>query len=215
MRSSTTTQWMAASLAMALVIAFIAGAAAPAHEKLGMALRATARWSFVLFWLASAAGALASLCGSTFQPLARRGRDLGLAFASAHLVHVGLVAWLYHISVAPLLPRSQVIFFGMGVFWTYLLAALSFMHLPARVDPRLGRGLRMFGVEYIALIFIFDFAQRTFQDGIANLLLYLPFLALAVAGPLLRLAAAAKRLRQARTLTATPARSVADRPSGT
>src|SRR5580700_5225916 len=89
MRSSTSTQWMAASLAMALVIAFIAGAAAPAHEKLGMALRATARWSFVLFWLASAGGALASLFGSAFQPLARRGRDLGLAFASAHLVHVG------------------------------------------------------------------------------------------------------------------------------
>jgi len=51
-------------------------------EKLGVALRATARWSFLLFWLAYAGGALATLFGPKFQALARRGRDFGLSFAS-------------------------------------------------------------------------------------------------------------------------------------
>src|ERR1700760_4465178 len=65
------------------------------------ALRVTARFSFLLFWLAYAGGALKTLFGSAFQPIAWRGRDLGLAFAAAHLVHIGLVVWLYRIATQP------------------------------------------------------------------------------------------------------------------
>jgi hypothetical protein len=37
--------------------------------------------------------------------LALHARDFGLAFASAHLAHVGLVAWLYYIAVDPPLSK--------------------------------------------------------------------------------------------------------------
>jgi len=57
-----------------------------------VALQATARLSFVLFWPAYCAAALAALFGPSFQPLQRHVREFGLAFAAAHLVHLGLVA---------------------------------------------------------------------------------------------------------------------------
>jgi hypothetical protein len=59
-----------------------------------VALRMTARWSFLLFWVAYAGGALATLFGPALAPLSGRGREFGLAFAAAHLVHIGLVIWL-------------------------------------------------------------------------------------------------------------------------
>jgi hypothetical protein len=42
-------------------------------KSLGLALQLTARWAFVPFWLAYAGGAIASLFGPIFEPLARRG----------------------------------------------------------------------------------------------------------------------------------------------
>jgi hypothetical protein len=195
MHRRTSTDWMAAAFAVALAIVVIARVSLGPGERVHMALRATARWSFVLFWLASAGGALATLFGSKFLALARRGRDFGLAFASAHLVHLGLVAWIYYASV--ILPaQSTLIFFGVGAFWTYLLAILSNSHVTAKLNPRFWRIVRTVGVEYIALAFLVDFAKNPFQGGVVNLIAYLPFLILAVAGPLLRLAAVVKRQSQ-------------------
>jgi hypothetical protein len=82
------------------------------------------------------------------------------------------------------------------------LALLSIKSLAAKLDPKLLRTLRTIGVEYIALVFLVDFAKNPFQGGIVNLVIYLPFLALAIAGPLLRFAAVAKRVNHARTLAA-------------
>ena len=191
---------MAASLCVALAIVFLCYVSAAPNERLGLALRATARWSFVLFWLASTGAALATLFGARFQALAKRARDFGLAFASAHLAHVGLVAWLYYIAVDPPLSRFRAIFFAVGVFWTYLLAVLSIQQVSARLNPLAWRRLRVAGVEYISLVFIADFLKKPFHGGTANFVVYLPFVILALAGPLLRLAAWVKRLRPARTL---------------
>jgi hypothetical protein len=185
---------MAAALAVALSIVLAARLFASPQDKLVIALRATARWSFILFWLATAGGALATLYGSRFKALAARGRDFGLAYASAHLVHLGLVAWIYLFYPPP--RRSTLLFFGIAVFWTYFLALLSIRRYSAMLHPRVVRILRVIGVEYIAFAFLSDFLVNP-QDGIINLLAYLPFLILAVAGPLLRLAAATKRLTQA------------------
>ena len=129
---------------------------------------------------------MATLFGSPFERLARRGRDFGLAFASAHLVHVGLVAWLLLRSPTPF-PRSPLIFFGIGVFWIYLLALLSVRPLAGKLGPGTVRMLRTVGVEYIAFAFLVDFAKNPFRGGTLHLLAYAPFLALAAAGPLLRL----------------------------
>jgi D-alanyl-lipoteichoic acid acyltransferase DltB (MBOAT superfamily) len=201
MHKRTTTEWMAASMGVALAIVLVVGLVAAPGERLGTALRATARWSFLLFWLASAGSALASLFGSRFQALARHGRDFGLAFASAHLVHLGLVAFLYYIALNPP-SRTTLIFFGIAAIWTYVLAILSIKRLSARLNPRVWRIVRTLGVEYIALAFLTDFAKNLFEGSVANFIIYLPFLTLAIAGPILRLAALAKRLGEVRKLAA-------------
>jgi len=195
-----TTEWMAASFGVALVIVIISRFGLGPGERVDAALRATARWSFLLFWLAYAGSALATVFGSRFQALAHRGRDFGLTFASAHLAHLGVVAWIYYGSVGQPFTQSTIIFFGIAAIWTYVLAILSINRLSARLNPRVWRIVRTLGVEYIALAFLADFAKNPFQYGFASLLAYLPFQLLAVAGPLLRLAALAKRLSQVRRL---------------
>jgi hypothetical protein len=186
---------MASAFVVGLAIVMIARWVEGPGERVSVALRATARWSFLLFWLASAGPALTTLFGSRFLPLARRARDFGLAFASAHLAHLGVVAWIYSTSVVVPL-QSSLIFFGIAVFWTYLLAILSWNHLAAKLNPRLWRLMRTVGVEYIAFAFWTDFAIQTFTGGIVNFFIYLPFVTLAVAGPPLRFAAALKRLSE-------------------
>jgi len=196
MRRRTTAKWMAASFAVALAIITMYRLGAGPGERVAGALRATARWSFILFWLASVGRPLATLFGQRFQALAAHARDLGLSYASAHLGHLGLVAWVYYYAIshgreAPSQPT--LIFFGIGVFWTYLIALLSFDSFAAKLSARSCRILRIIGVEYIALAFFVDFFKSPFQNGFAHIASYAPFVVLSVAGPVLRLAAMGKR----------------------
>jgi len=187
---------MAGSFAVALALVVEYGLAAGAGERVSGALRATARWSFTLFWLASVGRALAILFGERFEALAAHARDLGLSYASAHLAHVGLVAWIYYYAIVhgkELPSQHTLIFFGIGVFWTYLIALLSFESIASKLNARTCRILRTIGVEYIALAFFVDFFKSPFQNGFAHIVSYAPFVVLSVAGPLLRLAAAGKR----------------------
>jgi hypothetical protein len=72
-----------AALALATIVLAVFGLG---ERGTDVALQATARLSFLLFWPAYAGGGLATL-GSVFAFLPHRARDFGLAFASAHLVH--------------------------------------------------------------------------------------------------------------------------------
>lgn len=180
--------------------AAVLGVFGTGERGLFIALRATARWSFLVFWLAYAGGALATLLGPGFRPIAERGRQFGLAFAAAHLVHAGLVAWLYAVSPKPPVPASSLIFFGVGLFWTYLLAFFSIGSFSRWLGPSAWRILRTIGVEYIAFAFFVDFARNPFHGGLRNLAAYLPFLALALAGWALRLAAWARRRARPRAV---------------
>jgi hypothetical protein len=193
MRKVKTSEWMGSAFIAAIVIvAAIYGVADP-QLRLGMALRATARWSFLWFCLATYGGALAALFGVYFQRLARQGRDFGLAFASAHLVHVALVAWLLYRSPDPF-PRLYLAVFSIGVFWIYVLALFSLSStLAARLGPQRWKLVRMIGVEYIAFAYAFEFGGRILDGNRTNALHYLPLFAAAVGGPLLRLAAYIKR----------------------
>src|SRR5262249_46396343 len=89
--SRPTVAWVTAGFLVAAALTAIVFGVVDAHDRVGVALRVTARWSFFLFWLAYAGGALATLWGQPFTGLARHGREFGLAFASAQLVHVGLI----------------------------------------------------------------------------------------------------------------------------
>jgi hypothetical protein len=157
-----------------------------------LVLQVTARWSFLLFWLAYAGSATATLFGSRFARLARRGRDLGLSFASAQLVHVGFVLWLYHIATEPI---GAMVFFWVGVLLTYLLALFSLPQLRDALGPRLWRISRTIALEYIALVFASDFIFLPLHAGYDRYPpSYLPFALMLVAGASLRCAAFVRRV---------------------
>ncbi len=192
---------MGAAFAIALAIAVLVLALAGSdNQGIRLALELTARWSFLLFWLAYAGNAVAILFGPA--ELAGHGWELGLAFAAAHLVHVGLVIWLYQISARAPLGPGLFLFFAVGLFWTYLLAALSFGG--ARSLGPLWRPLRFVGMNYILIAFGRDFVMpvihpKPAQVNLGHFLFYAPFAAVSIAAPLLVLAAAARRTAAPRT----------------
>lgn len=184
--------WMGLAFCVALGLAALTLAAlGPGVHGTTAALRVTARFSFLLFWLAYAAGAMTTLFGPAFEPLKRRGREFGLAFASAHLVHLGLVAWLTYIGHAP--ARGVFLFFGLAVLWTYLLALFSIPRLHKALGSRGWWFLSVVGLNYIAYAFATDFLGYPQFGSFRYLAGYLPFAALSVVGPLLCLAAFVQR----------------------
>ncbi len=196
-RRSATCLWMGAALCGAVGLAMVALAAfGTGATGLRRALDLTARFSFGLFWLAYAGSALAALFGPAFLAAARRGREFGLAFASAHLVHVGLVVWLFRVSLQPPVSGAAFAFFAIGLMWTYLLALFSIRRVSQMLGPVRWRILRTVGLEYISFVFLWDFINHPLHWNAKSLIGYLPFSTLAVAGTMLRLAAWVRR-RQA------------------
>lgn len=196
--SSRTGRWMAAGFLGALALA----AAALGHWGTGKAgtltaLQMSARWAYGFFWFAYVGGALAALWGPRFQPLARRGRELGLAFAAAMVVHVAMIVRIYAISSTPPIPLANAIYFGVGLAFAYAMAALSFPRFGAWLSPRARRVFFTVGLEYIALAFLRDFLRDPFSGSVEHLIGYLPFIALGLTGTLLRLLVYAQRLRRA------------------
>lgn len=183
---------MGLALGMALAATCLVFAIAGAGEKATrLALEITARWSFLLFWLAYAGGALARVSG--WEILAGKGRLFGLSFAAAHLVHVGLVLWLSFLMGRIALGGGLLLFFLIGLFWTYLLAALSFGGAGA-LGPVAWRMLRFIGMTYILIAFGRDFWMpllhpKPAQHTLAHILAYAPFAVLSAAAPLLLAAA--------------------------
>jgi hypothetical protein len=166
-------------------------------KSIVMALQVIARWSFLFFWLAYAGKAMNTLFGPTFAPLAR-GREFGLAYASAMLSHVGLLVSLYEITSRVPLAGSGLVFFGIGIVFTYVLAVLSFGRLAEALGATGWRALRFVGMNYILYAFASDFVPAathpgTAHHGILRSLAYVPFAAMSIAAPLLVLAAAAYR----------------------
>jgi hypothetical protein len=182
--------WMTASFAAALLLAIMVLAVMGADPHgIVAALRATGRLSYLLFWPAYAGGSMAKLFGPRLAPIARRARCFGLAFAAAHLVHVGLVVWLYRISPRPPLSETMFWFFAVAIAWTYLLALLSVARLADAVGRGRSRLLRTVGIECIAFAFLVDFVITPLRIGVKEPMEYLPFAVLAIAAPVLRLAA--------------------------
>jgi hypothetical protein len=187
--------WMAAAFSAAFVLAAAVLAIFGVNPRaIAGALRVTARFSVLLFWPAYAGGALATLYGPPFGKLARHRREFGLAFASAHLVHLGLVIWLYRISSKPPVPNSSAVIFGIGFFWIFVLVLLSVGAVRQNLPGRMWRILQTIGLEYIAYLFFLDFLQPASAglcEGACRKqpLAYVPFGALIVFGLALRLTA--------------------------
>ena len=184
--------WMAAAFCASLGLAAGVVAHFGLERGVPVALAATARLAFLIFWPAYAGGALASLFGNVFSPLREHARELGLAFAAALLVHLGLVACLCALGHPPRV-RTFVIF-GVAAGFTYCLAALSVPRLREALPRNLWPPIRAVAMNYIALAFFVDFARFPLND-LGAAVKYLPFAALATVGPMLRLAAWAQKQR--------------------
>jgi hypothetical protein len=184
--------WMASAFCAAFGLAAVVLAAFGTEERgTDVALQVTARLSFLLFWPAYAAGAMTALFGPAFEPFKRRAREFGLAFASAHLVHLALVAWLTYIGHVP--PRGVFVFFGVAALWTYLLALFSIRRIQHALGSKGWWVLRVVGLNYIAYAFASDFLRYPQLGSIKYLFGYAPFAVLSVVGPLLCLAAFMRR----------------------
>jgi hypothetical protein len=190
--------WMGAAFVVSLGLACtVLAVKGISRETLVIGLQLTARWSFLLFWMAYTGSALATLFGPSLAPLAKRGREFGLAFAAALLVHLGLVAGLFLLTSRPPLTGWLLLFFLTGVFWTYLLAVFSFGGLAKPLGSRGWRAMRMVGMNYILCAFIFDFVQVAIHSpvhyGLWRLVEYTPFAAMCISAPIFVFAAAIYR----------------------
>jgi hypothetical protein len=190
--------WMAGAFGSALALAAaILGTRGTGFPALSLALRMTARWSFLFFWLAYTGGAMARLFGPAFAGLARKKRELGLSFAAAHLVHAGLIVWLGIASDQVPLQGWVRWFFLVALFVTYLLAMLSFGAGP-RLIGRAWRPLLFLSTSFILLAFGRDFVLGALDSDVADwryALAYVPFAMLTLAAVLLRVGAFLQRTR--------------------
>jgi hypothetical protein len=197
--------WMAAAFCVALGLAagVVAAFGAQSHG-FSIALDATGRLDFLLFWPAYAGGALAALFGNAFAPLRDNVRNFGLAFAAALPVHLGLVACLCAAGDAP--GARTFVVFGAAAIFTYVLAVLSIPRVRQTLPDRFWPPIRWLAMNYIAYAFFKDFTRHGIGDfygagGAHDILKYAPFAALAVVGPMLRFAVWIRKLsRQARDL---------------
>ena len=189
---TTTAVSMAAAFLIAFVLAVVILAIfGVADRGIRIALRATARWSFLLFWLAYAGGAMAKLLEPRFNALAQQGRAMGLTFASAQLVHVALILWLFYLAAG---PGGDMLVFWAGILCTYLLALFSWPRTRDALGPGAWRILRTVAMEYIAYVFAVDFILIPLQEhGVGGYpLSYVPFAVMLVGGAGLRIAAVAR-----------------------
>jgi hypothetical protein len=175
---------------LALAAAILAGYGT-GPDGLTLGVRVTARWAFLFFWLSYAGGALTILFGPLFAGLARQARALGLAFATALLVHIGLVVWLGVVIGAIPLQGGVLWFFLLALFFTCLLALLSF-GIGMRHLGRLWRPLLFLGTTYILIAFGRDFVLGALNQQTQHWLYaaeYVPFALLSLIAIPLRLAA--------------------------
>jgi len=181
---------------------------------IGQAVRYTARWSFLFFWLSYAGGALPVLFGPAFAGLARRARALGLAFAAALQVHIGLVIWLGVVIGQIPLQGGILLFFLAGLFCTYLLVLLSF-GIGTRNLGRLWRPLLFLATTYILVAFGRDFVLGALGQNVRHWRYaaeYVPFALLSLIAIPLRLAAFLCQRSESLPVSTKPARrTLADR----
>jgi hypothetical protein len=181
---STTARWLGSAFAAAATLAAVTLAAfGTAEHGTVTALRVTARFSFLLFFLAYAGGGLAALVGPALRPLRQHGREFGLAFAAAHLVHVLLIIWLCWIGAAPVAGVFR--FFAPPLVCIYVLALFSVGRLQQVLGRTVWRLLRTVAMTYIAYAFATDFLRDPLGHGVSHMIQYIPFAALSLAGPVL------------------------------
>lgn len=172
-----------ATLAVAAIVGAILAIEGTGPEGLGMAIRATARTSVVFFTAAFAASALRRRWPNDATAwMLRNRRQLGVSFASSHLIHLLLIITLAGWTVEGFLvvrPMQTIIGGGIAYVFLALMTITSFDTTAAWLGPRNWRRLHVTGAYYNWFIFAQSFFRMVTKAAI-----YWPFAAL-VAGSML------------------------------
>jgi DMSO/TMAO reductase YedYZ heme-binding membrane subunit len=176
---------------------------ADAAEQWQFAARYTARWSFLILVPVFYAGPWQRLSpNASTRAIVRQRRALGLAFATAHGVHL---AMLVRFQIEKSLWPDAVTLIGGGGAYLMLvaLAATSNAAAVRRLGGRAWLRLHRVGVHWLWFVFTTSYAGRVVGGRLA----FVPLLALALAGYGLRVAAWRAR-RASRSRAAAPAAAV-------
>jgi len=191
--STTARLCAAAALGALLAVGYALDAGTSHAESWQLAARYTARLSFMIFLLVFVLRSWNSLAPSVLsRRLLRRRRSLGLAFATAHTVHLAALTTFF--AVKGTRPEPITVVVGGGAYLTLYAMAATSTDAAVRRLGRNWRRLHTFGVYYLWFVFAFTYGTRTLERGTW----YAPFFALAIAALGLRLVA--RRVREQRPI---------------
>ena len=173
--------WIAAAVAVSVAVAIAKiSIARDLDHGLPSAVGAVARVAFIPFWLSFTGAAWVTLGFSRFVVIRDHARELGLAFAAAIAVHVGLICWQTLLGYPP--TPGVVIIFGAAALLTLLLSVVSIPILYKRLPRMALARFRFFATTYIALVYLLDFAIRPQPAVLHYWIAYAPFAALDALG---------------------------------
>ena len=181
----------AAAIAATLVALYGYMTAVAPDERWLLAARYTARLAFPIFILVFIASSWHRLSPSRIsRAIVRRRRALGLAFATAHTIHLG--ALVANNAVAGQIPDAVALIGGGGAYLVMFAMVVTSTDAAVR---RLGRNwlrLHKLGVYWIWFVFTFSYLGRVLGGKRE----FAPLLGIALAAIALRIAAARIRRPQ-------------------
>jgi sulfoxide reductase heme-binding subunit YedZ len=191
----------AANLALAAALLAVAGFGVDGTE---LALRMTARVSFLWFLTVFVAGPLQRLRPSRVGAwLFERRAALGVVFGLSMSIHVGFILRLYALHPGRRPPMVTDADFYIGVPGLVLVAALtvtSFAALKRALSPRAWRGLHRTGIWVVWAIFFLCLVDSVGRKETHHpFIAYHLFIGLLLAAMGLRAAASRKRREPARS----------------
>ncbi len=132
-----------------------------------LAIRWSAKYSFMLFALAFAASGIHLWFRQSFSYWLRMNRKyLGISFALVHLIHLfclGILQAYFH----PVFQKAAAFSLfsgGMAYFFTILMLITSFPAGARQVSPTRWKMLHTFGGYWILVIFSSSYIKRTLND---------------------------------------------------
>jgi len=187
--------WILAATLVSLSVAtaiLVAGDAE--REATRLALRATARVSFVYFILAFVASPLARLRpGPASQWLLRRRRAFGVAFGASMTVHVGCILRLYALYAPerpPMVTDADFLIGVPGLVLVALMTVTSLIAIRRRIPPAQWRRLHRVGIYAVWTIFFLCLVDSVGRKETAHPVLgYYAFVAVLLTAMGLRLGA--------------------------
>jgi DMSO/TMAO reductase YedYZ heme-binding membrane subunit len=185
---------LAGAFAIAVVVVSVSSAGA-AEDGWRLAARYTARFSFFCFLPVYVASAWRRLAPSRVSRwLLSDRRSLGLAFATAHTVHLAALV-TFSAMAGQALQLPQLIGGGGAYGMMFAMAATSNDASVRRLGPRNWKRLHRVGVHWLWFVFAFTYAGRI-ASGRPQ---FIPMLALAVLALALRIAARSRAAASAKS----------------